>query len=278
MTSQAALVHAEWKVESLPWHLGPYGPTHVQQISIKVTDPAQTHSRRRSRWVPWVIVAPSAIMHKTAPYMQGLGLYAAKPFWQRSEDRFIGRHSGRVVGTYATMQDALQSKVAVKLVNSNRNSIVAVQAGSAGIKLVDGEDRPSPPYVFRINDPRGTRLRPNVMCTPGGWIRLATSVPAFDIHASAAQNIRSELRYDYGEHYWGLIEVRDARDRKKRGIGLDGSDEKCSKCRQVGRDDHPRGCLACCDASGCTAAWHACCLGVASLDALPDPWYCPRCR
>ena len=218
-------------------------------------------------------------MHRTAPYMQGLGLYAARSFSLGPESRFIGRHSGRVIGRYATMQCALQSKVVSQLVNSNHNSIIALHAaGSKGVQLVDGEDGPSPPYVFRINDPRGTRLRPNVMCTQGGWIRLATNIPAFDMQKDAAQNIGSELRYDYGEDYWDLIELRDARDRKRRGIGLDGSDEKCFRCRQIGRDDHPRGCLACCDSRDCKAAWHACCLGIASLDTLPDPWYCPRCR
>ena len=60
-------------------------------------------------------------------------------------------------------------------------------------------------------------------------------------------------------------------------IGPDGYDERCFNCLQIGRHDHPRGSLACCDAPNCTAVWHACCVGVASLDLLPNPWFCPKC-
>ena len=60
-------------------------------------------------------------------------------------------------------------------------------------------------------------------------------------------------------------------------LGPDGYDERCYNCLQIGRCNHPRGELACCDVPNCTAAWHACCVGVALLDLLPDPWHCPKC-
>ena len=60
-------------------------------------------------------------------------------------------------------------------------------------------------------------------------------------------------------------------------LGSDGYDERCYNCLQIGRHDHPRGELACCNVPNCTAVWHACCVGVASLDLLPDPWHCPKC-
>ena len=65
--------------------------------------------------------------------------------------------------------------------------------------------------------------------------------------------------------------------RPKIKLGPDGYDERCYNCLQIGRRNHRRGELACCDAPNCTAAWHACCVGVASLDLLPDPWHCPKC-
>ena len=67
---------------------------------------------------------------------------------------------------------------------------------------------------------------------------------------------------------------------KKRKIQIpDGVDEKCFKCKRISRDNRARlslGEVGCCDMVGRTAAWHAYCLGVASLELLPDPLALPR--
>ena len=58
-----------------------------------------------------------------------------------------------------------------------------------------------------MNDPRGTRLQPNVELTLGGWVKVTQRrVAAFDLAADLEGNIGSELRLSYGgDEYWDLI-------------------------------------------------------------------------
>ena len=73
--------------------------------------------------------------------------------------------------------------------------------------LLDGEGY-GPPYVHLCNDPRNTALEPNADLTDAGWLRITHArVPPFDLGRTLDQNIHSELRFDYGEHYWDLHDL-----------------------------------------------------------------------
>lgn len=189
MATQAALTTAEWDVAALHWE---HGPSPVQCVFCRV---------RGGEWQPWVIVARSAIMQRVGQH--GLGLYAAKSFHR---DDFVGAYDGQVVGTFASRDAALASPACVRLVRRGHDKLITRgRRHGAGVELVDG-DTGGAPYLHRINDPRGTRLGPNVQLTPGGWFRVTQRrVPAFDLARGVDENIAAELRFSYGDEYWRTI-------------------------------------------------------------------------
>lgn len=187
MATQAALRGAEWDVVDVHWG---HGPSPVQYVFRKVN----------KTWKPWVVVATSALMKRNGA--TGLGLYAARRF---KRDDFVGRYGGTVVGTFAHREAALDSEECKRRVRQGHDKLMTRLAPGGGVELVDGE-RSGPPFLPRINDPRGTMLKPNVTLTPGGWIRVAqASVPTFDLDKGVDDNIASELRYEYGDEYWAIM-------------------------------------------------------------------------
>lgn len=187
--TQAMLRESRWDVVDLHWE---HGPSPVQCVFRK----------GRRGWEPWVLVAESALMNRVGK--SGLGLYAARRF---RRDEFVGRYGGRVIKTFASRDAALASPECARRVRRGRDKLITRNASHGrGVELVDGEDGP-PPFLHRINDPRGTRSRSNAELTPGGWIRvLQRSVPAFDLDVGIDANIKSELCVSYGSGYWSMME------------------------------------------------------------------------
>ena len=184
MATQAALNGAEWQ------H-GPQGPTSVQCVFRRV----------QGGWEPWVIVAQSAIMQRVG--RRGLGLYAARSFKQND---FLGRYDGSVKGTFANRDAALASAACRKLVQKGHDKLITRNLHHGGVELVDGETG-GPPFLHRMNDPRGTQMKANVHLTPGGWVRVAQlRVPAFDLQQGLDANIKAELRLEYGKEYWKMMD------------------------------------------------------------------------
>lgn len=183
------LRESNWDVVNLHWE---HGPSPVQCVFRK----------GRGGWEPWVIVAESALMNRVGK--RGLGLYAARRF---RRDEFVGRYGGSVIKAFANRGEALASPECMRLVRRGRDKLITrrVSQGS-GIELVDGEGG-QPPFLHRTNDPRGSGLRSNVELTPGGWLKvIQREVPAFDIDANLDANIRSEIRFSYGDDYWRIME------------------------------------------------------------------------
>ena len=191
MATQAALRGAEWDVVELNWE---HGPSPVNCVFRRV---------RGDSWEPWVIVARSAVMQRVG--RRGLGLYAARGLRQ---DDFVGLYDGRVVGRFASRRSALESPACTRLVRSGHDKLITRRRSQgAGVELVDGESG-GPPFLHRMNDPRGSGMRSNVELTPGGWVKvIQRRVPVFDLQSGVDANIGAELRLAYGEEeYWGMMD------------------------------------------------------------------------
>lgn len=187
--TQPMLRESIWDVANLRWE---HGPSPVQCVFRK----------GRGGWEPWVIVAESAVMNRAGK--RGLGLYAARHF---RRDEFVGRYEGRVIRAFVNREEALASPECMRLVRRGRDKLITRRVSNdSGVELVDGEDCP-PPFLHRINDPRGSGLRSNIELTPGGWVKvIQREVLAFDLDAGLDANIRSELRFSYGDDYWSIME------------------------------------------------------------------------
>ena len=157
----------------------------------------------QARFVPWLVVAPSAILRRLG--VEGLGLYAARRY---KRDDYIGRFDGHIVGWFRTRQDAIEAPETRRLLRRGRDKLVTVRAPhGAGVRLLDGHGY-GPPSIHLCNDPRGSALQPNADLTDAGWLRvIQTRVPAFDMGKSIDANVQSELRFSYGEHYWDLHDL-----------------------------------------------------------------------
>ena len=188
MATQAALRDAAWDVAELQWA---HGESPISCVFRRV----------RNGWEPWIIVAESAIMRRAG--VRGLGLYAARTF---RKDDYVGRYDGHVVGVFASREAALASPACRRLVMQGHDKLITRRpTRGSGVELVDGVSG-GPPFLHRMNDPRGTSVYANVELTPGGWVQVVQrSVSPFDLNKGVDANIRAELRLSYGEEYWAVI-------------------------------------------------------------------------
>ena len=146
------------------------------------------------------IAKESAILRRLG--RRGMGLYAGRSF---TEGHYLGKYEGTLVGHYDTRHAALTTAETRRLLRRGHDKLVTVRAAQGpGFDLLDGESA-GPPYLQMANDPRGTRLQPNVEVTEAGWMRVTRGrVPAFSVDKNLEENINSELRWDYGDDYWDL--------------------------------------------------------------------------
>ena len=182
MVSQAAIRRSKWRVSRVPYRGG--------EISCVY------RHKRGKEWEPWTVVAPSALLRRLG--IDSLGLYAARPF---EDEDYVGVYPmNDVVGRYASREEAVTSKEAIERDIRGRDKMITVRS-KGEVLLLDGE-RGEGAQVQRANDPRGTRLRPNTYITDAGYMRVTSAVPAFRFDKSVEQNVRSELRYSYGDDFW----------------------------------------------------------------------------
>lgn len=201
--TQDALRRSVWNESEINWEA-------EGNMTIQLISRGRRAGRRKAagarmpsvwEWEHWVVVAPSAILRGVAP--EALGLYACRTF---HEGDYVGYYDGTVLGTFTSRAEAMGSNVARRTVRSVRGDklITRNRSSGGGVELVDGSSQ-GPPYMSRINDPRGTPYRStNVTLTSGGWIRATKSIQAFNPAKSLAENAKSELRFDYGDEYWAL--------------------------------------------------------------------------
>lgn len=188
----AAIQNSQWDECAVRYSHGPSPVTYVFRRG------APTHA-----WEPWVVVGESALLRRLG--RSGLGLYAARALHR---DDLVGRYDGTVVGTFASRRAALESSQAQRLVRRGHDKLITrKRRHGPGIELVDG-DTSGPPYMMRLNDPRGTRLQANVGLTEGGYVKVTQRrVPAFDLGKPLEANASSELRLEYGDEYWAMMDA-----------------------------------------------------------------------
>ena len=183
-----AIQGAELDAVPVRWENGPSGYQEATVVYLRTPN---------TRWQPWVVVAESAVLNSLG--FKGQGLYAAKPF---KKDDVIGRYEGQVVGVFENREEALQSDVTKRLVRMQRDKLITRNRKGGGVELVDGHTQ-GPPYLAKVNDPRGTNMRPNVVISPFGYMRvLQARIPAFNFDLGLEANRASELRFAYGDEYW----------------------------------------------------------------------------
>ena len=190
MASQASLRSSEWDQANVQ---------HRQASIVYV----YRRARGATRFEPWTVVAPSALLRRLG--RDGLGVYAARPF---RRDDYVGKYPTHdVVGHYPTRQAALAAPETKERVRHGRDKLMALKAPQGGVVLVDGEGGGAP-HVELCNDPRNAGgLTPNADLTDAGWLRiLHARVPPFDLARSIDANIASELRLDYGDEYWDMMD------------------------------------------------------------------------
>ena len=182
---------AQWSEYMVHWE---NGPSPVRYVSRRVSG---------RDWEPWVVVARSALLDELG--IVGEGLYAAQSF---KKDDVLGRYGGTVIGsTFPNRQSALRSREVRNLIESGRNMIVTRSVRPRGVEAVNGSTA-GPPYLQKANDPRGTRHRPNARFTPGGFMKVdQSSIPAFDLEKPLRENVKSEIRWSYGDDYWATFNV-----------------------------------------------------------------------
>ena len=181
----------EWDTIPVLWKNGPAGFQNATVVN---------HKTPSTPWKPWLIVAESALLNSMG--FKGQGLYAAKAF---SKDSVMGRYEGKVVGVFKSRAEALESDVTKRLVWMQQDKLITRQRKSGGVELVDGETQ-GPPFLAKVNDPRGTKLQPNVFISPFGYMKVSqTRVPAFDFGKDLIGNKQAELRYSYGSQYWRMM-------------------------------------------------------------------------
>ena len=151
---------------------------------------------------PWVVVTESAILRRVgAP--PGLGAYSGR---RLKRGDILGRYSGTVVNKepFRTKDEAIAAMS--DRVHKGANMLLVLRTARAkkGWDVIDGKDGPAP-YFQYANDPRGSRLSPNIELSEYGILRVrAASIPGFDSDKSIEDNIGSELRWNYQPDYWNV--------------------------------------------------------------------------
>jgi len=155
----------------------------------------------RTLYEAWVVVAESALLSRLGK--RGRGLYCARAF---SRDDLIGQYTGNVVGNWQTREEAIQSRPVQSLVRHGKDCLMAVRAVGGGWDIVDGASA-AEPFLQRINDPRGTRYRPNVDVSDWGYVRcVAARIPGFRLDRTLDENCAAELKLRYDDSFWDIFQ------------------------------------------------------------------------
>ena len=126
--------------------------------SFILNESRHIYHRLNTQWNPWLKIQTSLIPNA------GDGLFALRTF---GVNDIIGKYTGTLIqqpiGSYVLQTTS-------GLIN-----------GSTGVTG----------FVHKINDPRGTRKKPNVIFTPGGYVKVIRRIP-----------INTEILVSYGDNYW----------------------------------------------------------------------------
>ena len=69
---------------------------------------------------------------------------------------------------------------------------------------MNGHETPVLPFLYRVNDSRGTQLLPKCHVSESGAFTAARDIPAIDTSKPLIDQAGSELSFDYGDLYWKI--------------------------------------------------------------------------
>ena len=122
---------------------------------------------------------------------------------KRDPGEEIGWYGSVIVETAPTQAEA--ERRANALARRCRQSLLAMRvADRSGWVVVDGEEAPVRPFLYKVNDPRGARLDSRCEVSEFGRFRAARNIPTLDWTRPLQHQIASELSFEYGSEYWGL--------------------------------------------------------------------------
>ena len=163
-------------------------------------------------WIPWTIVAPSALLRLLNPPVYADGLYAARRFEKYD---FVGAYPRTRKWSYKGRSDKrLISRARRMVLHENIDTLITAKKHPKGVWLVDGTGGGGP-EVQKANDPKGTlpKRQPNAIITEGGMMQvIGTNVATFNMSMSIEDNINSELRIKYGDDFWRLFNMKGKPD------------------------------------------------------------------
>ena len=157
-------------------------------------------------WLPYLLVAESALLRRASAASSGLGVYALRRFrGPREPDsnngEVIGHYGGTVLASAPSQQDA--NRQAQSFVRQGRQYLLTMRVqGHLGWHVVDGEQQSVLPLLHRVNDPRGTPLAPRCTVSEYGLFRAARDIPPLDWTRPLSEQVASELSFEYGDQYW----------------------------------------------------------------------------
>ena len=165
-------------------------------------------------WEPYLMVAQSHALRSIG--ITHPGLYALKAFRGPRQTRLgnapghrIGRYGGQVLGTFPDIGSDDAKAAITKWAREGRGSLLTYRVNPGeGTSVIDGHGS-GPPFMYRINDARGTGRPTNVRFGETGYTTATRSIPAVDLEApNLAAIAASELLVNYEAggrgSYWKL--------------------------------------------------------------------------
>ena len=168
------------------------------------------YKKVQGAWQQHLLIAESALLRR-AGAKPGLGVYALHPFrgpksLQGSKERLgeeIGHLGGAVVASAPTQRDAMEQ--VAKLALQGFQFLFPVRVfGKTGWHVVNGEAQPVLPFLYRVNDVRGTQFLPKCRVSETGAFSALRDIPALDLSKPLFDQAGSELSFDYGNLYWSV--------------------------------------------------------------------------
>lgn len=193
-----------------PWDSVALDPAFFPALQTTLPMVAVYMKHPSDGWIQHVLIAESSLLRRAgAP--PGLGMYALRRFRgprelttpraRRVEGEAVGSYGGKVVSHAPTQHEA--DAAANELVQQGAEYLLTLRIqGHAGWFVVDGAQQPVLPFLFRVNDPRGTPLLPRCTVSEYGVFRAARDIPALDWTRPLKEQAVSELSFAYGDDYW----------------------------------------------------------------------------
>jgi hypothetical protein len=155
------------------------------------------------RSIPWVVTAPSVLLHDRG--IEGDGLYTARHVKFGDE---IGLYTGSVIAYCKDLDiDIDAAKTVKQLVDHGHDKMVIRRRGTHGdCIIIDGQNQ-SAPYLNLINDPSdpgnpGGGRPETVHLTESGRVRVALELRSYNQRLDWSDNGGSELLMEYGHGFW----------------------------------------------------------------------------